>query len=109
VCDYAFFPVAAGVQLLLEICGIVTSVSAVTVFSTKTCGWCRRAEDLLTRNGIPFETIDVTGDRQARAALVERANWRTVPVIFVEGRPIGGYRELADLMNAGALAHLKRA
>jgi len=83
--------------------------SAVTVFSTKTCGWCRRAEELLTRNGIPFETVDVTGDRQARAALVERANWRTVPVIFVEGRPIGGYRELADLMNAGALAHLKRA
>ena len=45
---------------------------------------------------IPFETVDVTGDRQARAELIERANWRTVPVIFVEGRPIGGYRELAD-------------
>ena len=76
--------------------------SAVTVFSTATCGWCRRAEELLSRDGIPFEVIDVTSDRQARAALVERANWRTVPVIFVDGKPIGGYRELAALLNAGA-------
>ena len=85
------------------------SGAPVTVFSTATCGWCRRAEELLSRHGIPFDTVDVTGDHQARVALAERANWRTVPVIFVEGRPIGGYRELADLVNAGALAHLRRA
>lgn len=78
----------------------------VTVFSTATCGWCRRAEDLLNRHHIPFETVDVTGDRQARAELIARANWRTVPVIFIEGRPIGGYEELAHLLNAGALRHL---
>ena len=82
------------------------SGAPVTVFSTTTCGWCRRAEQLLSRHGIPFETVDVTGDRQARATLLERANWRTVPVIFVEGRPIGGYRELAELLNTGGLAHL---
>jgi glutaredoxin 3 len=78
----------------------------VTVYSTTTCGWCRRAEALLNRYGIPFETIDVTGDREARATLIERANWRTVPVIFIEGKPIGGYEELAHLMKAGALRHL---
>ena len=50
----------------------------------------------------------MTGDHAARAALVERANWRTVPVIFVEGKPIGGYSELAALLNAGALAHLAK-
>ena len=43
--------------------------------------------------------------RRARDAAGAR-NWRTVPVIFVEGRPIGGYRELAELVNTGALAHL---
>jgi glutaredoxin 3 len=78
----------------------------VTVFSTATCGWCRRAEALLNRHHIPFETVDVTGDRRARAELIERANWRTVPVIFIEGHPIGGYEELAHLVNAGALRHL---
>jgi glutaredoxin 3 len=85
------------------------SGAPVTVYSTRNCGWCRRAEDLLTRNAIPFETVDLTGNHAARTALIERAHWRTVPVIFVEGRPIGGYRELAHLLNAGGLAHLKRA
>jgi glutaredoxin 3 len=82
------------------------SGAPVTVFSTATCGWCRRAEALLNRYGIPFETIDVTGDRDARATLIERANWRTVPVIFIEGQPIGGYEELAHLVKAGGLRHL---
>jgi glutaredoxin 3 len=85
---------------------VSASGAPVTVFSTRTCGWCRRAEDLLSRHGIAFEVVDVTGDHQARATLLERSNWRTVPVIFVEGRPIGGYRELAHLLNSGALAHL---
>jgi len=83
------------------------SGAAVTVFSTATCGWCRRAEDLLRRSGIPFDVVDVTDDRAARAALAERTGgWQTVPVVFVEGRPIGGYRELAALVTTGALKHL---
>jgi glutaredoxin 3 len=76
----------------------------VRVFSTTYCGWCRRAEELLTRRGIPFEKIDVTGDDAARAALVEDTGGRrTVPVIFVDGRPIGGYEELARLIAADGL------
>jgi glutaredoxin 3 len=84
----------------------IVSGAPVTVYSTTTCGWCRRAEELLHRHRIPFDTVDVTRDREAREMLIERANWRTVPVIFVEGRPIGGYRELADLLSRGGLAHL---
>ena len=54
------------------------------------------AEDLLRRHGIPFQSIDVTGDGAARAALVRRTNGRrTVPVIFHGDELIGGYTELA--------------
>ncbi|HLK92459.1 MAG TPA: glutaredoxin domain-containing protein [Polyangia bacterium] len=85
----------------------MSSTSRVVVYSTTYCGYCRRAEDLLRRTGIAFETIDVTDDVRARAELVERANGRrTVPVIFVDGEPIGGYQELAAMVGAGALKHL---
>jgi glutaredoxin 3 len=81
----------------------------VQVFSTTYCGYCRRADELLTTQGIPFETIDVTTDWATRRALVERADGRrTVPVIFVDDQPIGGYQELARLLAAGKLDHLKR-
>jgi glutaredoxin 3 len=82
--------------------------ASVVVYSTATCGWCYRAKDLLTRNRIPFDAVDVTGDYEARADLVDRAGGRrTVPVIFIEGRPIGGYEELAALLASGGLEHLK--
>ena len=67
----------------------------VQVFGTSYCGFCRQAESLLEKQGILFEKIDVTNDAEARAELVKAANGRqTVPVIFVDGQPIGGYEEL---------------
>jgi glutaredoxin 3 len=86
------------------------STPRVVVYSTTYCGFCRRAEDLLRREGIAFEAIDVTNDVHARAQLVERAGGRrTVPVIFVDGKAIGGYQELAALVRAGGLKHLSAA
>jgi glutaredoxin 3 len=77
---------------------------AVRMYKTMFCGYCRAAEALLERNGIPFESIDVSHDPPARAALIERANgWRTVPVIFADEEVIGGYTELAALERAGRL------
>ena len=76
----------------------------VTVYKTMYCGYCRMAEQLLTAHGIPFESIDVSGDHATREALVERANGRrTVPVIFAGDRVIGGYTELAALAARGNL------
>jgi glutaredoxin 3 len=86
------------------------STPRVVVYSTTYCGFCRRAEDLLRREGIAFEAIDVTDDVHARGQLVERAaGRRTVPVIFVDGKPIGGYQELAAMVRAGGLKHLSAA
>jgi len=82
----------------------MSSTSRVVVYSTTHCGFCRRAEDLLRRQGIAFDIIDVTHDRRARTMLVERSNGRrTVPVIFVDDQPIGGYRELALMVADGEL------
>lgn len=76
----------------------------VTVYKTVYCGYCRMAEQLLSAHGIPYETIDVTGDPAARAALVERAHGRrTVPVIIAGDQVIGGYTELAALASKGDL------
>jgi len=80
-------------------------MSRVVIYSTSHCGFCRRAEDLLRREGVAFDVIDVTHDRRARHELVERTNgWRTVPVIFVDDQPIGGYRELAAMVADGELS-----
>jgi glutaredoxin 3 len=48
----------------------------------------------------------VTDDAKRRRWLGGASGRTTVPQIFVDGEPIGGYRELRELDERGALAGL---
>ena len=76
----------------------------VTVYTTMFCPYCHRAKALLKDKGIEFEEIDVAFDAGKRAEMIERAfGLRTVPQIFIHGRHVGGYDELAALERDGML------
>jgi glutaredoxin 3 len=76
----------------------------VTVYSTRSCPYCRQAEKFLHARGVAFTTIDVTGDDEMRVRLVELSGGlRTVPQIFIGGKPIGGYTDMVALDRKGAL------
>jgi glutaredoxin 3 len=81
----------------------------VQVYSTVVCGYCVRAKALLSRLHIPFKEIDVSEDADKRQWLVNATGQRTVPQIFIDGRSIGGYTELAALERAGELSALLTA
>ncbi|HWV38245.1 MAG TPA: glutaredoxin 3 [Vulgatibacter sp.] len=79
----------------------------VKVYTTDYCPYCVQAKNLLTRKGVPFEEIDVTGDDAARADLVKRSGGlRTVPQIFIGDHHVGGYDRLSELDRAGKLDEL---
>lgn len=82
----------------------------VQVFTTTYCAFCVRAKAYLRDKGIPFEEIDVTGDDDARDALVVRSRGRrTVPQIFIGETAVGGYTDLVALDRAGELSKLLAA
>lgn len=72
-------------------------MAKVVIYTTERCGYCVAAKTLLAARGVPYEEVDVTRDDAKRAWLVETTGQRTVPQIFVDGRPIGGFRELRSL------------
>lgn len=77
----------------------------VRVYSTQICPYCIRAKVLLKERGIAFEEIDVTGDADQRAWLVEATGGRrTVPQIFINDEAIGGFDDLRKLDLSGELA-----
>jgi glutaredoxin 3 len=78
----------------------------VDVYTTTYCPWCVRAKQLLAHKGIAFAEIDVTGDDERRAWLVETTGRKTVPQIFIDGRAVGGYDDLAALDKRGELDRL---
>ncbi len=78
----------------------------VKLYSTTYCGYCRSAKQLLAARGLPFTEIDCTNEPDVRARLVEETGRRTVPQIYLDGVPIGGYDELRRLDRSGELARI---
>lgn len=81
-------------------------MTRVVIYRTPICGYCFRAAHLLQSKGIPFEEVDVSGDPAKRQWLLEVTRQRTVPQVFIDGRPIGGFDDLARLNRSGELDRL---
>jgi glutaredoxin 3 len=81
----------------------------VKIYTRRWCGYCVAAERLLTQKGVAFEQIDATGDPALRKWLVEATGRTTVPQIFINDRPIGGYDDLRALDRTGRLDALLAA
>jgi glutaredoxin 3 len=70
----------------------------VTIYTTRTCPYCRRAKALLAKKGVAFEEIDVTYDDALREDMTLRAGGRTsVPQIWIGELHVGGCDDLYDL------------
>jgi glutaredoxin 3 len=80
----------------------------VQVFSKQQCAYCVRAKALLQKKGVAFEEIDVEHDHERRLWLVEATGQRTVPQIFVDGRPLGGFSDIDALDKEGKLDPILR-
>lgn len=79
-------------------------MTRILLYTTPLCGYCRAAKQLLRGKGLDFEEIDVAYDADKRAEMIDRAQGlRTVPQIFIHGRHVGGYDELAALEREGKL------
>ena len=67
----------------------------ITVYSKNNCPFCDRAKALLESKGIPFKTIKLEDEPDAREFLMDQG-LRSVPQIFKDGVLLpGGYQGLA--------------
>jgi glutaredoxin 3 len=81
-------------------------MARIQMYTTRWCGYCVRAKTLLESRGLEFEEISLDDDPGFRRRLLElTGNW-TVPQIFVDDEPIGGYTELWQLDRTGELDKL---
>jgi glutaredoxin 3 len=78
----------------------------VIVYTAPVCPFCVHAKRLLHARGIPFDEIDVADAPERRAEMMRRSGRRTVPQIFIDGAPVGGYQELLALDRRGELGGL---
>ena len=81
-------------------------MAKVVIYTTSYCPYCFGAKALLRSKNVEFEEIDVTDDPAQRAEMERLSAQRTVPQIFIDAHPIGGYDEARRLDAIGELDRL---
>ena len=79
-------------------------MTSVEIYTRKYCSYCHYAKELLSRKGVDFREIDVTGSQEMRDEMMARGGGQsTLPQIFIGATHVGGCDELYALEDAGKL------
>lgn len=78
-------------------------MAKVVIYSKVPCPYCVRAKSFLTEKGVAFEEIDLTEKPEEIERIKNDTGWRTVPIIMIDGKLIGGYNDMKALEDEGKL------
>ena len=78
----------------------------VKMYSTRYCPFCIMAVCLLEEKDVDIDLQKVDSQPMLRQEMERLSQRTTVPQIFINGRHVGGYRELLDLEEEGRLDSL---
>lgn len=63
----------------------------IIIYSTPTCGYCKKAKEFFAENDITYTEHDVSEDKQKRQEMVQKSGQMGVPVIIVGEEIIVGF------------------
>lgn len=66
----------------------------VTIYTTPSCGYCKKAKSFLDDHGVDFTEHDVSNDREKGQEMVQKSGQMGVPVIIVGDDVIVGFDKL---------------
>ena len=82
----------------------------IEMYTKPTCPYCHAAKRVLNNLDLEFVETDVLFNADKRSEMLARSEGRTtVPQIFIHGQGIGGFTDLAELIEAGKLPELLKA
>ena len=75
----------------------------VSIYTTPTCVYCKKAKDFFQKNKIAYNEYNVMTDEKRRDEMITRSGQMGVPVIDVDGKLIVGFdeRRLGELLHDG--------
>lgn len=75
----------------------------IEMYTSQPCSYCVNAKALLKQKGLNYKEIDISTDANKANEMIERSGNQTVPQIFIDGKSIGGFTELAKMNSTGKL------
>lgn len=81
-------------------------MAKVKMYKKNPCPYCDRAEVFFKNRNIPLEIIDLTDQPAEIDRIKNETGWRTVPIIFINDKLVGGYTDVKALADSGELDKL---
>ncbi len=78
----------------------------IVIYTTSVCPYCVNAKNLLNQKGLKYTEIAIDKDTTKRDEMIKLSGRRTVPQIFINDKPIGGFDDLSKLNSSGQLDDL---
>ena len=78
-------------------------MAKVVIYSSANCSYCIRAKMLLNKKHVQFNEIRVDQDLEKREEMIRLSGRRTVPQIFINDQPMGGFDDIWELEQKGEL------
>ncbi len=75
-------------------------MTEVTILTSPACSYCHAAKNLLQEHSIAYQEVDLLKDAESAQQLLIQSGQGTVPQIFINEKPIGGFTELSKLLNS---------
>lgn len=75
----------------------------VVIYTKDPCPYCVRAIGFFEDQGIKYEEFDLSEKPEEIERLKRETGWRTVPMIMINGKLIGGYSDMKTLHEQGKL------
>lgn len=81
----------------------------VRIYTTTHCPYCSSAKNLFKQLGVVFQEISLDHNDELRSKLsLENNGWRTVPMIFIGEKFMGGFDDVNKLHTKDQLLPLLR-
>jgi monothiol glutaredoxin len=68
------------------------------------CGFSSQVVQILKKEGVDFETVNVLADPEIRDGIKQFSNWPTIPQLYVNGKFVGGCDIVNEMHASGELA-----
>ncbi|APR99651.1 Grx4 family monothiol glutaredoxin [Pajaroellobacter abortibovis] len=96
------------IQTLIDSHPVLLFIKGTKTFPQ--CGFSARVVDILKKEGVPFETVNVLAAPEIREGIKEYSNWPTIPQLYVKGKFLGGCDIVTEMRQNGELSQeLKNA
>ena len=68
----------------------------VVIYGADWCGYCQNAKKFFTNLDAEFDFINTDENPQKLEDLLKAHNWKSIPMIFIDGKFEGGFSDVSE-------------